>query len=51
MKIRSLGVEFFRADGRTDMAKIKLDLKETKWEKVGPIRFIWLKIATRDRLT
>jgi len=51
MKIRSLGDAFFHADGRTDMMKLKLDLKEIEWENVGTIGFIWFRIATRDRLT
>jgi len=40
----------FHAEGRTDMTKIKLDLKERERKDVGPIRFIWFKIATRDGL-
>jgi len=51
MKIRSLVAAFFHADGRTDMMKLKLDLKEAEWEKVGQIGFIWLRIATGNGLT
>ena len=42
---------FSHADGQTDMTKLNLDFKETEWEIVGPIRFIWLRTATRDGLS